>query len=124
MATSQSGDDVCVRACVRASCVRSALARRISTLLFFLCARRSNDGRTILELMEVDNQVAKLMVRCDWCFSFSFTPMHGARVIFFLLTKLWLKVELSKSQDNEVGDGTTSVVVLAGALLEHAEVNT
>jgi len=30
-------------------------------------------------------------------------------------------VEISKSTDNEVGDGTTSVVVLAGALLEHAE---
>lgn len=30
-------------------------------------------------------------------------------------------VELSKSQDNEVGDGTTGVVVLAGALLEQAE---
>jgi T-complex protein 1 subunit epsilon len=30
-------------------------------------------------------------------------------------------VQLSKSQDNEVGDGTTSVVVFAGALLEHAE---
>lgn len=32
-----------------------------------------------------------------------------------------LLVELSKSQDNEVGDGTTGVVVLAGALLEEAE---
>ena len=32
-----------------------------------------------------------------------------------------LLVELSKSQDNEVGDGTTGVVVLAGALLEQAE---
>jgi len=30
-------------------------------------------------------------------------------------------VELSKSQDNEIGDGTTGVVVLAGALLEKAE---
>ncbi len=29
-------------------------------------------------------------------------------------------VELSKSQDDEIGDGTTSVVVLAGALLEQA----
>ena len=32
-----------------------------------------------------------------------------------------LLVELSKSQDNEVGDGTTGIVVLAGALLEQAE---
>jgi len=30
-------------------------------------------------------------------------------------------VELSKSQDSEIGDGTTGVVVLAGALLEEAE---
>jgi T-complex protein 1 subunit epsilon len=33
-----------------------------------------------------------------------------------------LLVQLSKSQDNEIGDGTTGVVVLAGALLEQAEV--
>ena len=31
-----------------------------------------------------------------------------------------LLVELSKSQDDEIGDGTTGVVVLAGALLEQA----
>jgi T-complex protein 1 subunit delta len=30
-------------------------------------------------------------------------------------------VELSKSQDIEAGDGTTSVVVIAGALLDSAE---
>lgn len=34
-----------------------------------------------------------------------------------------LLVELSKSQDHEIGDGTTGVVVLAGALLEQAEVD-
>src|SRR4051794_25444548 len=51
----------------------------------------TNDGATILDQMEVDNQIAKLMV------------------------------QLSKSQDNEIGDGTTGVVVLAGALLEQAE---
>ncbi|PNW84739.1 hypothetical protein CHLRE_03g156750v5 [Chlamydomonas reinhardtii] len=51
----------------------------------------TNDGATILEMMEVENQIGKLMV------------------------------ELSKSQDHEIGDGTTGVVVLAGALLEHAE---
>ena len=33
-----------------------------------------------------------------------------------------LLVELSKSQDDEIGDGTTGVVVLAGALLEQAAV--
>jgi T-complex protein 1 subunit epsilon len=51
----------------------------------------TNDGATILSLMDVENQIARLMV------------------------------ELSKSQDDEIGDGTTGVVVLAGALLEQAE---
>merc|ERR1711939_1225786 len=51
----------------------------------------TNDGATILDNMDVENQVAKLLV------------------------------QLSKSQDEEIGDGTTGVVVLAGALLEHAE---
>ena len=32
-----------------------------------------------------------------------------------------LLVELSKSQDQEIGDGTTGVAVLAGSLLEQAE---
>ncbi len=50
----------------------------------------TNDGATILDNMHVDNQIAKLMV------------------------------QLSKSQDEEIGDGTTGVVVLAGALLEQA----
>lgn len=51
----------------------------------------TNDGATILSQMHVDHQVAKLLV------------------------------ELSTSQDEEIGDGTTGVVVLAGALLEQAE---
>merc|ERR1711937_1124954 len=51
----------------------------------------TNDGATILQRMEIENQIAKIMV------------------------------QLSNSQDNEVGDGTTGVVVLAGALLEGAE---
>ncbi len=50
----------------------------------------TNDGATILSQMEISNHVAKLLV------------------------------ELSKSQDDEIGDGTTGVVVLAGALLEQA----
>jgi chaperonin GroEL (HSP60 family) len=32
-----------------------------------------------------------------------------------------MMVEVSKSVDNEVGDGTTSSVVMAGSLLEKAE---
>lgn len=51
----------------------------------------TNDGATILKNMDVDHEIAKLMV------------------------------QLSKSQDDEIGDGTTGVVVLAGALLEQAE---
>lgn len=51
----------------------------------------TNDGATILNQMDVQNQIAKLMV------------------------------ELAKSQDDEIGDGTTGVVVLAGSLMEQAE---
>jgi len=51
----------------------------------------TNDGATILKSMDVDHEVAKLLV------------------------------QLSQSQDDEIGDGTTGVVVLAGALLEKAE---
>ncbi|KAA8896031.1 chaperonin Cpn60/TCP-1 family [Sphaerosporella brunnea] len=50
----------------------------------------TNDGATILSQMEIEHHVAKLLV------------------------------ELSTSQDDEIGDGTTGVVVLAGALLEAA----
>ena len=69
-----------------------------SLVLLLLCSLKflpsilpANDGATILEQMDVDNQIAKLMV------------------------------ELSCSQDYEIGDGTTGVVVMAGALLEQAE---
>jgi len=51
----------------------------------------TNDGATILDKMEVEDPIAKLLI------------------------------ELSKSQDDEIGDGTTGVVVFAGALLEQAE---
>jgi len=47
-------------------------------------------------------------------------------MLFILLPKwyfiIYFKlVEISKAQDVEAGDGTTSVVVLAGALLKAAE---
>lgn len=51
----------------------------------------TNDGATILKEIDVQHPAAKMMV------------------------------EISKATDNEVGDGTTSTVVLAGALLEKAE---
>jgi len=50
----------------------------------------TNDGATVLDKMPVQHQVAKLLV------------------------------ELSKSQDNEIGDGTTGVVVMAGSMLDGA----
>ncbi len=51
----------------------------------------TSDGATILKEMEVEHPVAKMLV------------------------------EIAKAQDAEVGDGTTSVVVLAGELLARAE---
>ncbi len=51
----------------------------------------TNDGATILKEIDVQHPVAKMMV------------------------------EIAKTIDNEVGDGTTSSVVVAGALLEKAE---
>lgn len=51
----------------------------------------TNDGATILKEIDVQHPAAKMMV------------------------------EISKTTDNEVGDGTTSAVVLGGALMENAE---
>jgi len=51
----------------------------------------SNDGATILDEMDVQHPIAKLLV------------------------------EVAKAQDDEVGDGTTTAVVLAGELLKEAE---
>ena len=51
----------------------------------------TNDGATILKEIDVQHPAAKMLV------------------------------EISKTTDNEVGDGTTSAVVLAGSLLENAE---
>lgn len=47
----------------------------------------TNDGATILSHMNIDNSAAKILV------------------------------DISKTQDQEVGDGTTTVCVLAGELL-------
>jgi len=51
----------------------------------------SNDGATILSEMSIDHPIGKMLV------------------------------EVAKTQDNEVGDGTTTVVVIAGGLLQKAE---
>eukprot|EP00912_Choanoflagellata_sp_UC4_P001497 UC4_evm1s945 len=45
----------------------------------------------------------------------------GATILDQMHQVARLMVQLSKSQDDEIGDGTTGVVVLAGALLEMAE---
>ncbi|MBC8520862.1 MAG: thermosome subunit, partial [Methanomicrobia archaeon] len=51
----------------------------------------TNDGATILKEMDIEHPAAKMMV------------------------------EIAKTQDDEVGDGTTSAVVIAGELLKRAE---
>src|ERR687886_1987283 len=51
----------------------------------------TNDGATILKEIDAQHPAAKMMV------------------------------EISKATDNEVGDGTSSVVILAGALIDKAE---
>jgi len=51
----------------------------------------TNDGATILKEMDIEHPAAKMMV------------------------------EIAKTQDKEVGDGTTSAVILAGELLKNAE---
>ena len=51
----------------------------------------TNDGATVLDEVDVQNPAAKMMV------------------------------EVAKTQDDEVGDGTTTAVVLAGNLLKRAQ---
>lgn len=51
----------------------------------------TNDGATILASIYVDNPAAKILI------------------------------DISKTQDEEVGDGTTTVAVMAGELLKEAE---
>lgn len=72
----------------------------------------TNDGATILKEMNVVHPAAK-MVNSTLIF-------HDKQMLirFYFHHQL---VELSKAQDSEAGDGTTSVVVLCGSLLEVAE---
>jgi len=51
----------------------------------------TNDGATILREMDIEHPVAKMIV------------------------------EVARAQEDEVGDGTTTAVVIAGGLLENAE---
>lgn len=59
-------------------------------ILFFQDVTITNDGATILKLLEVEHPAAKILC------------------------------ELADLQDQEVGDGTTSVVILAAELLKGA----
>ena len=73
----------------------------------------TNDGATILKQMQVMHPAAKMVIFL-WLYPL-FLIDHS------LSDSLYLKlVELSKAQDIEAGDGTTTVVVIAGALLEAA----
>ena len=73
----------------------------------------TNDGATILKQMKLVHPAAK-MVTTNFLSCFS--------VCAYLITSTSNQlVELSKAQDVEAGDGTTSVVVLAGSFLEAAQ---
>jgi T-complex protein 1 subunit delta len=79
----------------------------------------TNDGATILRHMAVNHPSAK-MVKTFPSFAPNETDMKvdiRQVLIVCLLRRFAQMVELSKSQDIEAGDGTTSVVVLAGGLL-------
>ncbi len=65
----------------------------------------TNDGATILSKIGIDNPVAKVLVGMFYY------------LLFFSLIKKQNLIDISKVQDDEIGDGTTSVVVLASELL-------
>ena len=78
----------------------------------------TNDGATILRSIGVDNPVAKILV--GKLFQMIFYVTFPLQIIKFEITKFLLLdilIDLSKVQDDEVGDGTTSVTVLASELL-------
>ena len=108
----------------------------------------TNDGATILKLLEVEHPAAKVTV-CEpsWsvmCYSIACikqtSHVHTVRPAWtphLLCGRVWLAmylakqslrqcllmqilVELAELQDQEVGDGTTSVVILAAELLKRA----
>lgn len=70
----------------------------------------TNDGATILKSIQALHPAAK-MVRHIWITPETASDIRGLHQL----------VDLSAAQDIEAGDGTTSVVVLAGALLGAAE---
>ena len=61
----------------------------------------TNDGATVLKLLDIVHPAAKVLV-----------DIAKSQVII---------LKLNKFQDNEVGDGTTSVTLLAGEFLKEAK---
>ena len=92
----------------------------------------TNDGATILKLLEVEHPAAKVRpAHTSNRFKKVKDQARSERRPFFpsdrTLTKRHtsnpfrqILVELAELQDREVGDGTTSVVILAGELLKRA----
>lgn len=72
----------------------------------------TNDGATILKEMQVLHPAAKMARNSN---SKNFVSWVLTLLVMFQL------VELAKAQDIEAGDGTTTVVVLAGSLLNGAQ---
>lgn len=69
----------------------------------------TNDGATILKQLEVEHPAAKVRIRSKVVHAFvNGAPGPRAQVL----------CELADLQDQEVGDGTTSVVILAAELLK------
>ena len=71
----------------------------------------TNDGATILRMLEVEHPAAKVNL-------INILIIH-VRYTNLLVTLFWqVLVELAELQDREVGDGTTSVVIVAAELLK------
>lgn len=81
----------------------------------------TNDGATILKQLEVEHPAAKVgfFLLQEENKERNCKVLNNTPFFFFPLGKKIL-VELSEMQDQAVGDGTTSVVILASELLKHA----
>lgn len=87
----------------------------------------TNDGATILKAIGVDNPAAKVLVGAYMPLKLLLHRMYltVCSIMLVLLPRanhLYLSLasihtDMSKVQDDEVGDGTTSVTVLAAELL-------
>lgn len=92
----------------------------------------TNDGATILKSLYVDNPAAKVLVG-KYCLASAQSISTSVKAVPVAAQLMLLAIsamscsdvmavaDISRVQDDEVGDGTTSVVVLAGELLREAE---